>query len=124
MTMRSAPFRARKTALKSQEALRVWAKTKGWYVLFLDAPSGQPRTGIVDAVLLRIATRSPDELEVRLVQLKGGSGGLTASEVTRLDSAAKLARVKTLCVFHDGQSLRFQEPWVIERTRQRARGTP
>jgi hypothetical protein len=113
VTMRSAPFRARKTSLKSQEALRLWAKSEGWYVVFLDAASGNPRTGIVDAVLLRIAKRSPDELEVRLVQLKGGSGGLTASEVTRLENAATVVAVKTVCAFHDGECLRFQEPWAI-----------
>lgn len=113
ITMRSAPFRAHRTARRSQEALREWASEQGWYVLFLDAPSGYPRTGIVDALLLRIPAREPDELEIRLVQLKGGSAGLKASEAKRLKAAvqAVAAKVKSLCVLHDGQQLHFQEVW-------------
>lgn len=113
--MRSAPFRAHKTAKRSQEALKAWAEKQGWYVLFLDAPSGNPRTGIVDALLLRIPTHTPDELEVRLVQLKGGSAGLTAFEVTRLELAVEAAakKMKSLCVLHDGQLLHFQEAWDV-----------
>jgi hypothetical protein len=115
VTMRSAPFRAQRTAKRSQEALREWAKQQGWYVLFLDASSGYPRTGIVDAVMLRIPTSAPDELEVRLVQLKGGSAGLTAPEVARLEAAvqAVATKVKSLCVLHDGRQLHFQETWEV-----------
>lgn len=115
ITMRSAPFRAHRTAKRSQDALRDWAREQGWYVLFLDAPSGYPRTGIVDAVMLRIPASAPDDLEVRLVQLKGGSAGLTASEVARLEAAVRgiATRVKSLCVLHDGQELHFQEAWKL-----------
>lgn len=113
VTMRSAPFRAHRTAKRSQEALRDWAREQGWYVLFLDGPSGHPRTGIVDAVMLRIPARAPDELEVRLVQLKGGCAGLTASEIRRLEGAVQAVamKVKSLCVLHDGEQLHFQETW-------------
>jgi hypothetical protein len=45
----------------SQDALRVWAASNGYYVTFLDAPSGSPRTGIVDTLLIKIGIEDPYE---------------------------------------------------------------
>ncbi len=108
--MRSPTWLAKRSARRSQTALSEWARKHGWRVVFLDAKSGNPRTGIVDVVLLRIAPRSPDVVQVRLVQLKGGHAGLTASEARRLDAAATKVEVKVLHALHDGSALSLAEP--------------
>jgi len=59
--------------------------TESW---FFESASGAPRTGIVDAVMVRIKPSKPDAIEVRLVQLRAGVAGLRAAEVTRLKKAA------------------------------------
>jgi hypothetical protein len=73
----------------------------------LDAPSGFPRTGIVDAVLTRIAPTDPDQIEVKLVQLKSGSGGLKANEVRRLKRSSATLIVRPTAAWHDGRDLHF-----------------
>ncbi len=101
-TRRSAVYRARRTARDSQAAFEQWAQQQGWRVVFLDAPSGNPRTGIVDAVLLRVRPRSKDQIDVRLVQLKSGQAGLTSTEFERLCSAVEHVNVEGLGAFWDG----------------------
>jgi hypothetical protein len=105
--MRSAPYKARRSAARSQVALASWAKKNGWRLVLLDADSGNPRTGIVDAALIRIAPGSPDTIQVRLVQLKGGRAGLKPTEVLRLKAATRRIAVSAMFAFHDGQDLDF-----------------
>lgn len=104
-TRRSPVYRARQTARQSQVALKEWAKTNGWHVVFLDAPSGSPRIGIVDAVLLRVRSRSKDQIDVRLVQLKSGTAGLTAGEFDRLCSAVERIDVEGLAALCTGKDV-------------------
>jgi len=99
------PFKAKVAARRSQEALAAWAKSKAWRLVFLDSESGNPRTGIVDAVLLRIAPGRPDVVQARLVQLKGGGAGLTAGEVIRLEAAVAKMEVSTMYALYDGTDL-------------------
>jgi hypothetical protein len=90
LTKASPPHKAKTTARKSQIALERWAKDNGWYPpVFLDAPSGNPRTGIVDAVLVRVSRDDADVIELRFVQLKSGLAGLKAVECERLEQAVK-----------------------------------
>lgn len=105
VTRRSATYRARQTARASQTSLRKWARDNGWQVVFLDAPSGNPRTGIVDAVLIRVRPRAKDQIDIRLVQLKSGMGGLTGAEFERLCSAAENAEVAGLAVLCSATTL-------------------
>jgi hypothetical protein len=102
MTRRSANYRARRTAKASQSAFIKWAEEHGWRVVFLDSLSGHPRTGIVDAVLVRVRPRSKDQIDIRLVQLKAGAAGLTAREFDRLCSAAERVSVEGLLALCDG----------------------
>lgn len=104
-TRRSATYRARQTAKASQAAFEQWARDHGWRVVFLDAPSGHPRTGIVDAVLVRVRPRSKDQIDIRLVQLKAGAAGLTATEFERLCSAVERVSVEGLAALCDGASV-------------------
>ena len=82
-TRTSPRYRAGRTERSSKEALSGWAKANGWRVVFFEGSTGAPRTGIVDAVLIRLARAKPDVVEIRLVQLKAGAGGLTAHEIAR-----------------------------------------
>jgi hypothetical protein len=104
-TRRSATYRARRTARASQLALEQWAAQHGWRTVFLDAPSGHPRTGIVDAVLVRVRPRARDQIDVRLVQLKSGVAGLTAAEFDRLCAAAENVEVEGLAVLCAGAAV-------------------
>jgi hypothetical protein len=104
-TRRSANYRARQTAKSSQVAFERWAHDHGWRVVFVDAASGYPRTGIVDAVLLRVRPRSKDQIDIRLVQLKAGAAGLTAGEFERLCSAVERVSVEALAALCDGATV-------------------
>lgn len=106
-TRRSPVYRARKTAFASQRLLKDWAETRGWHCVFLDAKSGSPRQGIIDAVLLRPQPKNPDKLELHLVQLKAGSAGITAAEVRRLKAATQLLEPRHLIALVDGQHIEF-----------------
>lgn len=75
--------------------------------MFLDADSGHPRTGIADAVLLRIKPKAADQVELYLVQLKGGASGFKPREMTRLEKAAAAVKAVPLIILHDGERLHF-----------------
>lgn len=108
-TRHSATYRARQTAKRSHTAFEGWAKDHGWRVVFLDALSGNPRTGIVDAVLLRVRPRAKDQIDIRLVQLKSGVAGLTGTEFDRLCSAVEQVSVEGLAALCSG-SMVFTMP--------------
>jgi len=98
-TMRGPVWKARRSARLSKEALQTWAKTAGFKLLFLDAASGNPRTGIADALLCRIKPKSPDQIDLYVVQLKGGGSGFKAAEMARLTKAAAAIKATPLPSF-------------------------
>ena len=100
-TMRGPVWKARQTARRSQDALSDWAKSSGFKVVFLDAASGNPRTGIADAILLRIRPKAADQIDLYVVQLKGGGAGFKATEMARLTKAASAIKATPLIVLHD-----------------------
>jgi hypothetical protein len=115
-TRQSAQHRAAQSEKKSKLALSTWCHENGWKVAFFEGPTGAPRNGIVDAIITRIRPRDPDLIEVRLVQLKSGLGGLTGPEIRRLKNAvAKLSADWLLAAF-DGETLHLV-PDVPERGR-------
>ena len=89
MKMRSALYKAGKSERSSKVALAQWCRSNGWEVVFFEGESGAPRTGIVDAVMVRIKPGDADAIEIKLVQLKSGGGGLTGGEITRLKKATE-----------------------------------
>ena len=104
-TRRSARYKARKTERASKEALSAWCRANGWKVLFFEGNTGAARTGIVDAVIARISRADADAVEVRLVQLKAGSGGVTATEITRLKTAGEKLSCDWVVAAFDGETL-------------------
>ena len=106
-TRRSAKYRADKSERASKAALLAWCRTHGWKVIFFEGKTGAPRTGIVDAVTARIKPGDADAIDIRLVQLKSGSGGLTAREITRIKRAVLQASRGWLLAAFDGQTLHF-----------------
>src|ERR1700720_1035567 len=69
----------------SKATLKAYCEQRGWRVAFFEGKTGAPRTGIIDAVAFRIARGrgKADELELRLIQLKGGKAGVNGREITR-----------------------------------------
>ncbi|OGQ82355.1 MAG: hypothetical protein A3F90_05590 [Deltaproteobacteria bacterium RIFCSPLOWO2_12_FULL_60_19] len=106
-TRRSARYRAGKTERASKIALNQWCRSNGWKVVFFEGESGAPRTGIVDALMVRIKPGDADAIEIKLVQLKAGAGGLTAMEITRLKRATERVSKAWLLAACDGEELHF-----------------
>ena len=113
-TRQSAQYRAAQSEKKSKLALSSWCRDNGWKVVFFEGPTGAPRNGIVDAVITRIRPRNPDLIEVRLVQLKSGLGGLTGAEISRIKKAVTNVSTDWLLAAFDGQTLHLV-PDVPER---------
>jgi hypothetical protein len=104
-TRRSASYKARKTEKASKAALSAWCRASGWKVIFFEGKTGAPRTGILDAIIVRIKPSEADRLEVRLVQLKSGSGGVTGREISRLKNAVERLSCNWLVAVFDGDDL-------------------
>jgi hypothetical protein len=100
---RNRPSRkAWRTEQASREAFAKWAVARGWFHVFLD--DGNPRTGIVDALLIRVGRKDPDRIEVRLVQMKGGCAGFSPEERTRLLAACGKASIEPAAAYWDANS--------------------
>src|SRR6185312_497664 len=103
----SAWTRAHAAEAASKETLQLYCKEHGWRVAFFEGDTGAPRTGIIDAIAFRLARNDSDLLEVRLIQLKGGSAGVSGREIGRLKQAAARAKIKWLIAALDGDDLQF-----------------
>jgi hypothetical protein len=55
--------------------------------------------------MVRIKPGKPDSIEIRLVQLKGGVGGLCAAEIARLKKAVERLSADWLLAAFDGATL-------------------
>src|SRR2546428_6828453 len=73
--------------------------------VFFEGHTGAARTGIGDAVIARIRPRDADGIDIRLVQLKSGAGGLTGREITRIKQAVVQTSMGWLLAAFDGQIL-------------------
>jgi hypothetical protein len=104
-TRRSVPYRVNKSEAASKEALAAWCSENNWKLVFFEGASGSPRTGIVDAVMIRIKPGQADSIEVRFVQLKSGVSGLKGSEIARLKKAVQAISVDWLLAAFDGDAL-------------------
>ena len=113
-TRRKPTRKAKRSERASKKALEKWCQASGWKFLFFEGKTGSPRTGIVDAVIAQIWPDDADAVEIKLVQLKSGSSGLSGPESARLQKA--IAKVSTgwLGALFDGDDLHF----VSEVSRQ------
>jgi hypothetical protein len=106
-TRRSPTYKARRHERASKQALRAWCDSHGWKTLFFEGKTGAPRTGIVDAVIVRIRSSDADAVEIKLVQLKSGAGGLSGPETMRLKNAIEKASIDWSAALFDGSDLHF-----------------
>jgi hypothetical protein len=104
-TRRGPSYRARKSEQASKLALQAWCTEHEWQVIFFEGSSGAPRTGIVDAIIARIRPGDADAIEIRLIQLKAGCGGLTGLEIARLKQSVANVSIEWLLAAFDGESL-------------------
>jgi len=103
--IKRAFVKARASEAASKAALEAYCEQQGWRVAFFEGKTGSPRTGIIDAVVFSLDRGDADALEVRLVQLKGGSAGVNGREVARLKKAVAQARISGLIAVYDGEVL-------------------
>lgn len=115
-TRHSPTYKASKSEKESKKALALWCRANGWKILFFEGQSGAPRTGIVDAIMARIKSDDSDAIEIKFVQLKSGTGGLTASEIARMKKAIGKASKDWLLAAFDGETLHFL-PEIPTRSR-------
>jgi hypothetical protein len=102
----------------SKEALRAYCEEHKWRVAFFEGKTGAPRTGIIDAIIFRISRQNADVLDLRLVQLKGGSAGVSGMEIKRLKKASEEVVVNWLIAAFDGTSLHLvPEPELMGSAR-------
>lgn len=104
--------KARAAEAASKQALQAFCqehgwREHGWRVIFLEGPTGAPRTGVVDAIAVRVSRKNADALDFRLIQLKGGKAGISGREIARLKQAAVDASVNWLIAAFDGEVLHF-----------------
>lgn len=118
-TRRSARYRASKSERASKSAFAERRRANGWKLLFFEGATGAPRTGIVDAVIARIRPDDADAVDLRLVQLKAGSGGLTATEISRLKHAVAMLTTDWLLAAFDGETLHLVPAISRKGTRRR-----
>ena len=97
--------KVRASEAASKEALRHYCEQHGWKVAFFEGATGAPRTGIIDAIAYRLRRGNADQLDLRLVQLKGGNAGVSGSEIARLKKASTGATVNWLIAAFDGETL-------------------
>jgi len=97
--------KARAAEAASKEALRTYCEANKWRVAFFEGATGSPRTGIIDAIIFRISKKNADALDLRLVQLKGGSAGVSGAEIARLKKASEAVAVNWMIAAFDGESL-------------------
>jgi hypothetical protein len=79
-------------------------------VVSLDSRKGFEYKGVVDLVAVKRDNRSPDELTVMLVQVKGGSARITKDELSRLWRAAKRLQVTWNVAMKPAKTVRFARP--------------
>ncbi len=112
----STIVKVRAAEAASKDALRAHCKKHRWRVAFFEGDTGAPRTGIIDAIAFRLGRKNSDQLDVRLIQLKGGNAGVSGREIARLKKASAEATVNWLIAEFDGDSLQWlpEDPMVLK----------
>jgi hypothetical protein len=106
-TRRTASYKASRSEKASKVALQKWCRANGWKILFFEGESGAPRTGIVDAIIARISSFDADSIDIRFVQLKSGSSGLSAKETLRIKQATEKVSLDWIAALYDGNVIHF-----------------
>jgi len=103
--IKRAFVKARAAEAASKAALEAYCEQKKWRVAFFEGKTGSPRTGIIDAVAFSLDRSDADALTVRLIQLKGGSAGVSGREIARLKKAVAGVKISGLLAAFDGEVL-------------------
>jgi hypothetical protein len=106
---RRANVKAQATAQNAKLFAKYALGKKGWKVASLDTRNGFEYKGVVDLVAIKRNNRSPDELTVMLVQVKGGSARVTKDELSRLRQATKRLQVTWNVAAKPAKSVRFEK---------------
>ena len=105
--IKSAWLKAHASEAASKAALKLNMQEHGWKVVFFEGETGAPRTGIIDAIAYRLNRKNADQLDVKLIQLKGGKAGIKGAEIGRLKQAVEDAKVSWMLAAFDGETLQL-----------------
>jgi hypothetical protein len=105
--IKNAFIKVRASEAASKEALAFYLGERGWKVVFFEGKTGAPRTGIIDAVAYRLDRENADQLDVKLIQLKGGNAGITSREIGRLKRATEGAKISWALAAYDGETMQL-----------------
>jgi hypothetical protein len=103
---RDAFRKAHEAEAANKRALKAGCEERGWRVACFEGKTGAPRTGIIDAVAFRLDRKNCDVLQIRLIQLKGGTAGVSGRKIARLKQAATDAKVAWRIAAFDGEAPR------------------
>jgi hypothetical protein len=106
---RRANGKAQATARNAKLFTKYALGKKGWKVASLDSRNGFEYKGVVDLVAVKRNNRSPDELTVMLVQVKGGGARVTKDELSRLRKAVRRLLVTWNVAQKPAKSVRFEK---------------
>jgi hypothetical protein len=106
---RAASDKAHATARNAKTFARYALSKSGWRVVSLDARSGHEYKGVVDLVAVKRNSRSPDELTIMLVQVKGGNARVTKDEISRLRRAASRLHITWNVAQKPAKTVRFEK---------------
>jgi hypothetical protein len=84
---RSAAIKAHRVAQNAKTFTKYELGKRGYRCISLDSRRGYEYKGVVDLVAVKRSTRKPDQLEVMLVQVKGGGTKVSNEELKRLRQA-------------------------------------
>jgi hypothetical protein len=107
-TWRRASTQAHATARNAKLFTKYALGKAGWKVASLDSRNGFEYKGVVDLVAVKRNNRSPDELTIMLVQVKGGSARVTKDELLRLRRAARRLQVTWNVAAKPAKTVRFE----------------
>jgi hypothetical protein len=105
---RRASAKAHATARNAKLFAKYAFGKAGWKVVSLDSRKGFEYKGVVDLVAVKRDNRSPDELTIMLIQVKGGSARVTKEEIARLRRAATRLQVTWNVAVKPAKSVRFK----------------
>jgi hypothetical protein len=106
---RRASAKAHATARNAKLFAKYALGKAGWKVASFDSRKGFEYKGVVDLVAVKRDNRSPDELTIMLVQVKGGSARVTKDELSRLHKAASRLKVTWNVAAKPAKTVRFKK---------------
>lgn len=90
---KAAQIKAHKTSKNAKTFTKVKLNKKGYRYIDFDTRKGYEYKGIVDLIAVKRDNKNPDNLEIILFQIKGGSAKIKPDEIRRLKKSVKNVKI-------------------------------